>query len=209
MVFMPSRQTAPVEQQSDDSAICLGAQAIIDLLDIVDSVYDVEHLQSVAFLAQEFGLLTAPTFLFASRGPEPRRPHSLLLESHFYALLCEKVIDRDGSGRLRPRRDLYDLPHSSRVARRLGILTGLTPRDTAVFAAAVLGLINDGRHAGSQKHDAAFDDAVALTASMSEDEHEAVVDTAAIHAARQRLMPAAPVLLTTASASRQLSAVSS
>ena len=207
MVFMPSRQTAPVEQQSDESAICLGAQAIIDLLDIVDSVYDVEHLQSVAFLAQEFGLLTAPTFLFASRGPEPRRPHSLLLESHFYALLCEKVIDRDGSGRLRPRRDLYDLPHSSRVARRLGILTGLTPRDTAVFAAAVLGLINDGRHAGSQKHDAAFDDAVALTASMREDEHEPAADTAAIHTARQRLMPAAPVLLTTAS--RQLSAVSS
>ena len=209
MVFMPSRQTAPVEQQSDDSAICLGAQAIIDLLDIVGAVHDVEHLQSVAFLAQEFGLLTAPTFLFASRGPAPRRPHSLLLESHFYALLCEKVIDRDGSGRLRPRRDLYDLPHSGTVARRLGILTGLTPRDTAVFAAAVLRLINDGRHAGSQKHDAAFDDAVALTASMCEDEHEPTVDMAAIHAARQRLMPVAPVLLTTASASRQLSAVSS
>ena len=207
MVFMPSRQTAPVEQQSDESAICLGAQAIIDLLDIVDSVHDVEHLQSVAFLAQEFGLLTAPTFLFASRGSEPRRPHSLLLESHFYALLCEKVIDRDGSGRLRPRRDLYDLPHSGTVARRLSILAGLAPRDTAVFAAAVLRLINEGRHAGSQKHDAAFYDAVTLAASISEDEHEHAVDTAAIHAARQRLMPAAPVLLK--AVSDQLSAISS
>ena len=207
MVFMPSRQTAPVEQQSDDSAICLGAQAIIDLLDIVDSVHDVEHLQSVAFLAQEFGLLTAPTFLFASRGSEPRRPHSLLLESHFYALLCEKVIDRDGSGRLRPRRDLYDLPHSGTVARRLSILAGRAPRDTAVFAAAVLRLINEGRHAGSQKHDAAFYDAVTLAASISEDEHEHAVDTAAIHAARQRLMPAAPVLLK--AVSDQLSAISS
>jgi len=205
MVFMPSRQTAPVEQQSDDSAICLGAQAIIDLLDIVDSVHDVEHLQSVAFLAQEFGLLTAPTFLFASRGPAPHRPHSLLLESHFYALLCEKVIDRDGSGRLRPRRDLYDLPHSGTVARRLSILAGLAPRDTAVFAAAVLRLINEGRHAGSQKHDAAFYDAVTLAASISEDEHEHAVDTAAIHAARQRLMPAAPVLLK--AVSDQLSAI--
>jgi len=195
MVFLPSRLITPAEQQSDDSAICLGAQAIIDLLDVVGAVHDVEHLQSVAFLAQEFGLLTAPTFLFASRGPAPHRPHSLLLESHFYALLCEKVIDRDGSGRLRPRRDLYALPHSGTVARRLGILAGLTPRDTAVFAAAVLRLINDGRHAGSQKHDAAFDAAVALAASMREDEHEPAVDTAAIHAARQRLMPAAPVLL--------------
>jgi len=195
MVFMPSRLTAPVEQQSNDSAICLGAQAIIDLLDVVGAVHDVEHLQSIAFLAQEFGLLTAATFLFASRGPEPRRPHSLLLESHFYALLCEKVIDRDGSGRLRPRRDLYDLPHSGTVARRLGILAELAPRDTTVFAAAVLRLINDGRHAGSQKHDAAFYDAVALTASMREDAHEPAIDTVAIHTARQRLMLAEPILL--------------
>ncbi len=203
MVFLPSRLDTHQESQPvADRAISPGARAIIDLIDVVGTIHDVDHLQSVAFLAQEFGLLVAPTFLFGSRrgddGQEPRRPHSLLLEGHFYALLCEKVIDRDTTtGRLRPRRDLYAVPYSGLAGRRLGVLGALSKRDVAVFAAAVLRLTHDGCHAGSNRRDAAFHAAVAQLAVLADatDEAEQPVDTAAIRAARQRLMPAEPVLL--------------
>jgi len=221
MVFLPSRPTAHEREQvqtdteTEHSVISPGARTIVDLVDVVGTIRDVDHLQSVAFLAQEFGLLAAPTFLFGSRrcggdegsagaapgGVECARPHSALLEGHFYALLCEKVIDRDGTGRLSPRRDLYAVPHSGLAGRRLSTLAALSPRDTAVFAAAVLRLARQGCYAGSRRHDAAFYDAVALLAAL--DEGEPAVDTAAIYAARRRLIPAEPLQLT----SGQLAAV--
>jgi len=205
MVFLPSRPTTHERQQiqtqteTENSDIGPGARTIVDLADVVGTIRDVDHLQSVAFLAQEFGLLAAPTFLFGSRGGEGdagtacSRPHSVLLEGHFYALLCEKVIDRDGTGRLSPRRDLYAVPHSGLAGRRLSALAALSPRDTAVFAAAVLRLARQGCYAGSPRHDAAFYDAVALLAAIDED--EPAVDTAAICAVRRHLIPAEPLQL--------------
>lgn len=207
MVFLPSRLDAFQESPpaADDRAISPGARAIIDLIDVVGSMRDVEHLQCVTFLAQEFGLLLAPTFQFGSRrageggGPELRHPHSLLLEGHFYALLCEKVIDRDATGYLRPRRDLYAVPYSGLASRRLAVLGALPRRDLAVFAGAVLRLAQDGCHAGSARRDTAFHHAVALLATVAEGDEMgddgSVVDIGAICAARQRLMPTELLLL--------------
>jgi hypothetical protein len=171
-----------------------GARAIIDLVDVVGNVRDGEHLQCLVFLAQEFGLLTEPLFLFGSMGPNPRRPYSLLLEDHFFMLLRDGIIDLDGAGRLRARRDLLALPSSSLTGRRLAALSDLAPAEASLFAAAVLYLAAEGRHAGSPRHDGAFCSAVTQLAASGDMGQS--VDVAAICAARQRLMPAEPVLLT-------------
>jgi len=96
-------------------------------VDVVGNVRDGEHLQYLVFLAQEFGLLAEPVFLFGSMGPDPRRPHSLLLEDHFFMLLRDGIIDLDGAGRLRARRDLFALPSSGLTGRRLAALSDLSP----------------------------------------------------------------------------------
>jgi hypothetical protein len=175
-------------------ALSRAARVIIDLVDVVGSVRDGEHLQCLVFLAQEFGLLPEPVFLFGSMGPDPRHPHSLLLEDHFFMLLRDGIIDLDGSGRLRTRRDLFALPCSGLTGRRLAALSDLSPAEAALFAAAVLCLAGEGRHAGSARHDNAFSTAVTQLATSGDMGQS--VDVSAICAARQRLMPAEPVLLT-------------
>src|SRR5579875_3386452 len=176
MVFQPSRPTAGDELLPVTRTLSRGVQTIVDLLDTVGTIRDGEHLQSVAYLAEEFGLLAEPTFVFGSRAG---RPHSLLLEGHFYALLCDKVIDRDGAGYLRPRRDLYALPFAGRAARRLRSLGALSSRDAMIFAAAARHLAQQGRYSGSRRHDAAFDAAVAAVAALHAEE-EPAHDPAAI-----------------------------
>jgi hypothetical protein len=194
MVFLPSRTTTPHDgYDAYDEALSRGSRAIIDLLDVVDNVRDGDHLQCLIFLAQEFGLLAEPHFLFASAGPQAQTPHSLLLEGHFYALLREGIVDLDGAGRLRLRRDLYALPSSDLAGRRLSALGALSPHEAATFAMAVLRLANQGRLASSPRHDAAFHDEVARLATADETQS---IDVAAICDARRRLMPAPPVLLT-------------
>lgn len=195
MVFLPTR-TSP---QNDASESCLepfsrGARVIIDLLDVVNTIRDGDHLQCAVFLAQEFGLLSEHVFLFGATGAAPHRPHSLLLEGHFYALLRDGIVDLDGTGRLRLRRDLFALPPSGLAARRLAALSALSPHEAAIFAAAVLNLAGAGRHAGSRRHDGAFEEAVAHLAACGEDNQS--IDVTAIGDARRRLMPVAPVLLT-------------
>jgi len=201
MVFLPSR-TSPQNDESDSYAGSLsrGARAIIDLLDVVGNVRDGDHLQCVAFLAQEFGLLTEPLFLFGSSGPDPRRPHSVLLESHFYALLRDGIVDLDGAGRLRLRRDLFPVSSSGLAGRRLAALGALSPGEAAIFAAAVLRLAGEGRHAGSLRHDDAFGDTITRLSLAIEgaSEHDRSLDVAAICDVRYRLMPAEPVMLTPA-----------
>src|SRR5437868_13794807 len=141
MVFRPERTKAHDEGASGGGApLSRGAHVIIDLVDVVGNVRDGEHLQRLVFLAQEFGLLAEPVFLFGSMGPDPRRPHSLLLEDHFYMLLRDGIIDLDGAGRLRARRDLFALPSSGLTGRRLAALSDLSPAEAALFAAAVLRL---------------------------------------------------------------------
>ena len=195
MVFRPEG-TKPHDEGASPGGDSLSraARVIIDLVDVVGNVRDGEHLQCLVFLAQEFGLLAEPVFLFGSMGPDPRRPHSLLLEDHFFMLLRDGIIDLDGAGRLRTRRDLFALPCSSLAGRRLGALSDLSPAEAALFAAAVLCLAGEGRHAGSARHDDAFCTAVTQLAASSDMGQS--VDVSAICAARQRLMPAEPVLLT-------------
>jgi hypothetical protein len=195
MVFRPDR-TKPHDEGACPGGELLsrGARTIIDLVDVVGNVRDGEHLQCLVFLAQEFGLLAEPVFLFGSMGPDPRRPHSLLLEDHFFMLLRDGIIDLDGAGRLRTRRDLFALPSPSLTGRRLAALSDLSPAEAALFAAAVLCLAGEGRHAGSPRHDDAFCTAIIQLAAS--DDMGRSVDVAAICAARQRLMPAEPVLLT-------------
>ena len=196
MVFLPSRTESERDvPESDDEPLSRGARVIIDLIDVVGNVRDGDHLQCIAFLAQEFGLLEEPHFLFGATGAEPRRPHSLLLAGHFAFLLNEGVIDLDGKGCLRLRRDLYAVPYSGFAARRLSVLSTLSPRESAIFAGAVLRLASEGRHAGSRRHDGAFADAVARYVTPGEEDHPS---DAAIGAARYRLMPADPVMLVTA-----------
>ena len=103
-----------------DGLLSCGARAVIDLVDVVGNVRDGEHLQYLVFLAQEFGLLAEPVFLFGSMGPDPRRPHSLLLEDHFYMLLRDGIIDLDGGGpgRPGPRGAAGPAPSDPRAARR-------------------------------------------------------------------------------------------
>lgn len=194
MVFLPSR-TSPRNDSSDSymQPLSRGARAIIDLLDVVGNVRDGDHLQCIVFLAQEFGLLAEPLFLFGSTGADPRRPHSLLLEGHFYALLRDGIVDLDAAGRLRLRRDLFALPPSSLAGRRLTALGALSPNEATIFAAAVLRMANDGRHAGSSRHDEIFDAVVRRMTAITET--EGLTDVAAIHDARRRLMPAMPVML--------------
>lgn len=198
MVFLPSR-TSPPNDGSDSCAepLSCGARVIIDVIDTVGNVRDGDHLQCIIFLAQEFGLLTAPLFLFGSTGPDPRRPHSLLLESHFYALLRDGIVDLDGTGRLRLRRDLFSLPPSSLAARRLTALSTLSPGEAMLFAAAVLRLAGEGRHAGSPRHDDTFAEIVRrLSAAMAKDaEFDHTLDVSAICRVRSRLMPAEPIML--------------
>lgn len=195
MVFLPSR-TKPQQDGSDcyDEPFSRGPRAIIDLLEVVGNVRDGNHLQCLIFLAQEFGLMPEPHFLFGSVGPEPRRPHSLLLEGHFYALLRDGVIDLDGAGRLRLRRDLFALPSSGLAGRRLAALGALTPHEATMFASAVLRLASNGRHAGRPRHDDAFHDTVVQLAAC--DDVSQSIDVAAICDARQRLMPGEPLMLT-------------
>lgn len=194
MVFLPSRlQSEKDGCESDDASLSRGARVIIDLIDVVGNVRDGAHLQCIAFLAQEFGLLEEPHFLFGSVGPEPRRPHSLLLEGHFDALLDDGVLELDGKGCLRLRRDLFAVPYSGFAARRLSALSALSPREAAIFAGAVLRLVREGRHAGSRRHDQAFQDAVARFVTPVEEDQRS--DAAAIDAARYRLMPTDPVML--------------
>lgn len=194
MVFLPSR-TSPRNDSSDSymQPLSRGACAIIDLLDVVGNVRDGDHLQCIVFLAQEFGLLAESLFLFGSTGSDPRRPHSLLLEGHFYALLRDGIVDLDAAGRLRLRRDLFALPPSSLAGRRLAALGALSPNEAAIFAATVLRMANDGRHAGSSRHDETFDEIVRRMTAVTET--EGVTDVAAIRDARRRLMPAMPVML--------------
>lgn len=197
MVFLPSRTESATEvPESDDEALSRGARIIIDLIDVVGNVRDGDHLQCIAFLAQEFGLLEAPHFLFGATGSEPRRPYSLLLAGHFEALWNEGMIDLDGKGCLRVRRDLYAVSYSGFAARRLGVLSALSPHEAAIFAGAVLRLAGEGRHAGSHRHDRAFEDAVSRYMGPGQEDHPS--DAAAIGAARYRLMPADTVVLVTA-----------
>jgi hypothetical protein len=194
MVFLPTRiKPHDDEASSDDLQLNHGPRVIIDLLDTVGNIRDGDHLQCVAFLAQEFGLMSGTEFLFGSIASNPPRPHSLLLEGHFYALLRDGFADLDGTGRLRLRRDLYHIPTSGLAARRLSALSELSPRETAVFAAAVLRLANEGKYAGSARHDSSFRDAVFSVAAL--DGEGRAVDVAAICDARQSLMPAEPVML--------------
>ena len=201
MVFLPSR-TSPQDNGSDEFGESLGraARAIIDLIDVVGNIRDDDHLQCVAFLAQEFGLLSEPLFLFGSMGSDPGRPHSLLLESHFYTLLRDGMIDLDGTGRLRVRRDLFGLPSSGLAGRRLVALNTLSPTEATLFAAAVLRLAREGRHAGSPRHDEAFGDAIGRLSELAggPEDRGNVIDLAAICDVRSRLLPAEPVMLTPA-----------
>ena len=194
MVFLPSR-TKPQYDGSDSDGVPFsrGPRAIIDLLDVVGHVRDGDHVQCLIFLAQEFGLMPEPHFLFGSVGPAPRRPHSLLLEGHFYALLRDGVVDLDGAGRLRLRRDLFALPSSGLAGRRLAVLGALSPSEAAAFASAVLSLASNGRHAGRPRHDDAFREAVIGLAAEAE---ERAIDVTAICDIRRRLMPTEPVMLT-------------
>jgi len=195
MVFRPEGTKLHDEGAFGGGApLSRGARVISDLVDVIGNVRDGEHLQCLVFLAQEFGLLAEPVFLFGSMGPDPRRPHSLLLEDHFYMLLRDGIIDLDGAGRLRARRDLFALPSSGLTGRRLAALSDLSPAEAALFAAAVLRLAGEGRHAGSPRHDDAF--CTAVTQLVDSGDTGQSVDVAAICAARQRLMPAEPVLLT-------------
>ncbi len=202
MIFLPDRITLQDEREDSAGTLPHGVQAIVDLLDAVGTIHDGDHLQCVAFLAQELGLLTEPHFLFGIG--EPRAcPYSSLLEQHFYVLLREGVVDLDATGRLRLRRDLHDTPHAGLANRRLSALGELSPHEAAVFAAAVIHLARQGRYAGSGRHDAAFGDAVALCATSGvDDEYEYSVDVAAILAARQRILRAAPVMLMSAVTAR-------
>lgn len=194
MVFLPSRPPSEKDVcESDAESLSRGARLIIDLIDVVGNIRDGDHLQCVAFLAQEFGLMEEPHFLFGSTGSEPRRPHSLLLEGHFNALLRDGVIDLDGKGCLRLRRDLFALSYSGLAARRLSTLSMLSPREAAIFAGAVLRLAHEGRHAGSRRHDQAFLEAVTRYAMPMEDDSPG--DPAAIDAVRARLLPAEHVML--------------
>lgn len=194
MVFLPNRTATPHDGfDAYDEPLGRGPRAIIDLLDVVGNVRDGDHLQRLIFLAQEFGLLAEPHFLFASSGSDASAPHSLLLESHFYALLREGIVDLDGAGRLRLRRDLFALPSSDLAGRRLAALGALSPHEAATFAAAALQLANQGRLASSSRHDTAFRDAVTRLAAADENQG---IDVDAICDARHRLMPMAPVMLT-------------
>src|SRR3989440_13005715 len=150
-----------------DGLLSCGARAVIDLVDVVGNVRDGEHLQYLVFLAQEVGLLAEPVFLFGSMGPDPRRPHSLLLQDHFFMLLRDGIIDLDGAGRLRARRDLFALPSSGLTGRRLAALSDLSPAEAALFAAALLHLSRQGRHARRSRHDDAFCTAVTQLAGSS------------------------------------------
>jgi hypothetical protein len=109
-------------------------------------------------------------------------------------LLRDGLIDLDGAGRLRVRRDLFALPPHGLTGRRLAALGSLSSGEAALFAAAVLRLAGEGRHAGSVRHDDAFCHAVTQLAA-GEAEGTAV-DVAAICDARERLLPSQPVLLT-------------
>lgn len=193
MVFLPGRTSlTDVTLESDDTSHQHGARLIIDLLDVVGSIRDGEHLQCVAFLAQEFELVARPHYLFGTLDSEPRRPHSLLLEGRFYALLRDGVVDVDGAGRLRLRRDLFAVPTSGRAGRRLSALNTLSSREAAIFAAAVMHLAGQGRHAGSNRHDEAFRATVSRLAVADTDQP---VDVETICATRHRLLPSEPVLL--------------
>jgi hypothetical protein len=163
-------------------------------VDIVGNVRDGEHLQCLAFLAQEFGLLAEAVYLFGSVRADLRRPHSLLLEDHFFTLLRDGIIDLDSAGRLRVCRDLLAVPASGSPDRRLAALSTLSPAEASVFAAAVLRLAGEGRHAGSSRHDVAFCAAVTQLAASADVGQP--VDVAAICDARQRLMPVESALLT-------------
>ncbi len=207
MVFPPSRTTpvpspagesTPHDRRHDETVPDgrgATARAIVDLIDAVGAVRDGDHLQCLLFLAQEFRLLTEPYLVFGTTGAAPPRPHSLLLEGHFYTLLSEGVLDVDGMGRLRPRRDLFTLPSSGLVNRRLAALSTLLPYECLVFAAAVRRLAHDGCYAGSRRHDDAFRAAVELFVSAEQEAYS--TDPEAICAARHRLLPADPVALTT------------
>ncbi len=192
MVFLPSRSSLHDGSATFVEPLSRGARAIIDLLDVVGTIRDGDHLQCVMYLAQEFGLVAQPLFLFGSIGAHPRRPHSSLLESHFYTLLHEGIVDVDGNGHLRLRRDLFALPPCSLNGRRLAALGTLSAEETALFAAAVLRLAADGLHAGSLRHTEAFDETIASFTSSD----DRPIDIGAICATRRRMLPADPVMLT-------------
>ncbi len=203
MVFPPSR-TIPLQSLSEEPTPHDGshdetasdrrgatARAIVDLIDAVGNVRDGDHLQCLSFLAQEFRLLTEPYLVFGTIDDAPPRPHSLLLEGHFYTLLSEGVLDLDGTGRLRLRRDLFTLPSSGLANRRLSALAALSPYECLVFAAAVRRLTRDGCYAGSRRHDDAFRATVELYVTGEQESYSP--DPEAICAARQRLLPTGPL----------------
>ena len=193
MVSLPSRiSDQPSSTQEDFSQ---STRIIFDILDVVPNVRDGDHLQCIAFIAQELNLLTNKQncFLFASAGGDIRQPHSLLLESHLYVLLRDGYIDIDGTGRLRLRRDLYDIPYSGLVYRNLRSISSLSASDVTVFASAVMRLTSEGLHAGSYRHDDSFTNAINFLSLVHKDEYAA--DSGAICAARRRLLLSEPVLV--------------
>ncbi len=193
-VSSPSGESTPQDQRHDESSSDgrgATARAIVDLIDAVGNVRDGDHLQCLIFLAQEFRLLTEPYLVFGTIDDAPPRPHSLLLEGHFYTLLSEGVLDLDGTGRLRLRRDLFTLPSSGLVNRQLGALAALSPYECLVFAATVRRLTREGRYAGSRRHDDAFRATVELYVNAEQEAYS--TDPEAICAARQRLLPTDPM----------------
>jgi hypothetical protein len=193
MVFLPSRVSSPDDSPDVRSELfSRGARTLIEVIDVVGTVRDGDHLQSIVFIAQEFGLLAKPIYLFGVVDDEPRRVQSLLLEGHYRTLLQAGMVDVNATGCLRPRHDLTpDLPPANIVGRRLAALSALSPAETAIFAAAVLRLATDGLYAGSPRRQEAFDAEVrAVVGTLSEGSD--TIDSAAVGSVRRRLVASLP-----------------
>src|SRR5262249_14410728 len=146
---------------------------------------------SIVFIAQEFGLLATPNFLFGFMGDEPRRPRSLLLEGHYRTLIQAGIVDVDATGRLRPRRDLIPVPHSNLVGRRLSALNVLSPVGTVVFAAAVIRLASAGWYAGSPRRQETFDAEMRAVIDALREGGD-TINSEAIGSVRRRLVASLP-----------------
>ncbi|HZS91160.1 MAG TPA: hypothetical protein VFE42_27165 [Chloroflexota bacterium] len=192
MVFLPSGISSPDDGPDVRSELfSRGARTLIEILEVVGTVRDGDHLQSIVFIAQEFGLLAKPIYLFGIVDDEPRRVQSLLLEGHYRTLLQAGLVDVDATGRLRPRHDLIPFPPSNLVSRRLAALNALSPAETVVFAAAVLRLATGGLYAGSPRRQEAFEAEVRAVVDTLKESGD-TIDGAAIGAVRRRLVASLP-----------------
>ena len=168
------------------------ACTIVDLIEVVGNVRDGDHVQSLVFLAQEFGMFAHPHMLFGLRSNPALRPHSMVLASHIDALFARGIVERDSAGHLRVDRDRCPRPTHGVVNPHLHVLGALSPAEVFAFAVAVQRLARQGLYAGSRRHDNVFRDTLASHAAVRPD--ESAIDCVAVCAVRDRLL--APAIRT-------------